>query len=388
MLLTCQYRLYPTRQQQRTLGEMLNTARQFYNYALQYRRERWQESRCAVTYNEQAAMWRDWRNESPEDNPLRLLNMTSGQQLLRRLDKSYREFLKGKRGIPRFKGKHRFHSLEFRHSDGCKLKPGERTVFYIQNVGDVKVKFHRPLPEGAEIAHVILKQTCGKWYVYLQVEFEAPAPDVHTGDAVGVDMGLSALLTLSNGVKVENPRWLREAQARLRTAQRRLSRRKRGGQRRRKAAFQVAKLHKHVANTRKDFWHKATRQLVTDYSLIAVEELNLAFMTRNEHLALSAHDAGLGMFRQLLGYKAEEAGSRVIAVNPRNTSQVCSCCGALVPKDLGVRVHDCPHCNLMLDRDENAARNVLNLALKSAGALPSGVNVSRLAARSLRSLRL
>lgn len=388
MLLTCQYRLYPTRQQQRTLNDMLNVARQFYNYALQYRRERWQESRYSVTYNEQAAMWRDWRNESPEDNPLRLLNMTSGQQLLRRLDKSYREFLKGKRGIPRFKGKHRFHSLEFRHGDGCKLKLGERTLFYVQNVGDVKVKFHRPLPEDAEIAHVILKRSCGKWYVYLQVECDAPVPAVHTGEVVGVDMGLSALLTLSNGAKVENPRWLREAQTQLRVAQRRLSRRKRGSQRRRNAAFQVAKLHEHVANTRKDFWHKTTRQLASTYSLIAVEDLNLAFMTHNEHLAFSTHDAGLGIFRQLLDYKAEEAGSRVIAVNPRNTSQVCSCCGALVPKDLSVRVHDCPHCRTVLDRDENAARNVLNLALQSAGALPSGANVGQQAVRSLRSLRL
>lgn len=388
MLLTYQYRLYPTRQQQRLLTDMLNVARQFYNYALQYRRERWQESRYSVTYNEQAAMWRDWRNESPEDNPLRLLNMTSGQQLLRRLDKSYREFLKGKRGIPRFKGKHRFHSLEFRHGDGCKLKLGERTLFYVQNVGDVKVKFHRPLPEGAEIAHVILKRSCGKWYVYLQVEYDAPAPAVHTGEVAGVDMGLSALLTLSNGAKVENPRWLREAQTQLRVAQRRLSRRKRGSQRRRKAAFQVARLHEHVANTRKDFWHKVTRQLANTYSLIAVEELNLTFMTRNEHLALSAHDAGLGMFRQCLDYKAESAGSRVIAVNPRNTSQVCSCCGAFVPKDLSVRVHDCPHCGIVLDRDENAARNVLNLALQSAGTPPSGVNVGQQAVRSLRSLRL
>src|SRR3954468_13290187 len=98
MIRTYRYRLYPTHQQAATLGEILETACQFYNYALQYRRERWQESRQGVTYNQQAAMWRDWRNEQPDDNPLRLLNMTAGQQLLRRLDKSYREFMKGNRG--------------------------------------------------------------------------------------------------------------------------------------------------------------------------------------------------------------------------------------------------------------------------------------------------
>lgn len=385
---TYQYRLYPTNQQQRTLDEILEIARQFYNYALQYRRERWQESRRAVSYNEQAGMWRDWRNETPDDNPLRLLNMTAGQQLLRRLDKAYREFLKGKRGLPRFKGKNRFHSLEFRHGDGCKLKQGERTLFSVQNVGDVKVKFHRPLPENATINHVILKRSCRKWYVYLQVEFDAPAPAFHAGEAVGIDVGLSALLTLSNGVKVENPRWLRQTLARLKVAQRRLSRRKRGSHRRRKAAFQVAKLHEHIANTRRDFWHKTTSQLANTYSVIAIEDLNLSFMTHNEHLSLSAHDAALGLFRQLLVSKAENAGSTVVAVNPKFTSQICSCCGALVPKELSVRVHDCPHCDVSLDRDENAARNILKLALQSAGTPPSGATVDQRVMSSLRSLRL
>ena len=155
---------------------MLDIARQFYNYALQYRRERWQESRHAVSYNEQAGMWRDWRNETPDDNPLRLLNMSAGQQLLRRLDKAYREFLKGNRGLPRFKAKNRFHSLEFRHGDGCKLKQGERVRFYIQNVGDVKVKFHRPLPEGATINHIILKRSCRKWHVCRNSSLTRPRP--------------------------------------------------------------------------------------------------------------------------------------------------------------------------------------------------------------------
>src|SRR5690349_16422653 len=117
MLRTYQYRLFPTNPQYRALDDRLDVARQFYNYALQYRRKRWQESRRSVSYHEQAGMWRDWRNEQPDDNPLRLLNMSAGQQLLRRLDKAYREFLKGNRGLPRFKGKNRFHSLEFRHGD-------------------------------------------------------------------------------------------------------------------------------------------------------------------------------------------------------------------------------------------------------------------------------
>lgn len=393
---TYQYRLYPTRKQQRVLADMLEIARQFYNYALQYRRERWQESRKGVTYNEQCAMWRDWRNEDPDDNPLRLLNMTAGQQLLRRLDKAHREFIKGKRGLPRFKGKNRFHSLEFRHGDGCKFKVSDRTTFYVQNVGDVKVKFHRPLPDGATINHVILKRSVGKWYVYLQIEFDAPPAVTNRGEAVGIDVGLMRLLTLSDGTGIDNPRWMRGSLSKLRRAQRRLSRRKKGSRRRRKAAFQVAKLHEHIANTRRDFWHKTTTQLVNTYGAIALEDLNLSFMLHNRSLSLSAHDAGLGMFYTMLDSKAGNAGCTVIRVDPAYTSQVCSGCGCIVEKGLSVRVHDCPHCGLCIDRDLNAARNIYTLAFQSAWIEPSGDNAAPLPlpsgngkrTRSLRSFRL
>ena len=336
---TYQYRLYPTNAQTGALNDLLNTARQFYNYALQHRRERWQESRYSVTYNEQAAMWREWRNEMPDDNPLRMLNMTAGQQLLRRLDKAYRAFFRRlkageKPGFPRFKGANHFHSLEYKHGDGCKLfddKTG-RALFYLQNIGNIKVKFHRPLPAGCKIKHVVIKRNLRKWYIALQLELTgAHVPQRPVHDPVGIDVGLSNLLALSNGETLDNPRWYRAGQAKLRVAQRKLSRRKRGSQRHRKVAFQVARLHAKIANIRSDFWHKETRKLVNAHSLIAIEDMALQFMTQNGHLALSAHDAALGMFRQLLAYKAEEAGAQVVAVNPRSTSQVCSGCGVVVP---------------------------------------------------------
>jgi putative transposase len=140
---------------------------------------------------------------------------------------------------------------------------------------------------------------------------------------------------------------------------------------------QVAKLHEKVANTRRDFWHKTTHWLVDIYGNIAIEELNLQFMTRNGHLSLSAHDAALGEFRRLLAYKAEEAGTQVVAVNPANTSQLCSGCGQIVGKGLDVRTHACS-CGLSLDRDVNAARNILALG-RSAWALtcPAGESVAQ-----------
>ena len=157
---------------------------------------------------------------------------------------------------------------------------------------------------------------------------------------------------------------------------RRLSRSKKGSNRRRKAVSQVARLHERIANQRRDFWHKTTRELVDTYSQIALEDLTLKFMTANHHLALSTYDVGMAEFQQLLAYKAESAGTKVVTVNPAYTSQACSDCGMIVPKDFSIRVHVCPNCGLTLDRDVNAARNILMLAVNSARTGPPGLNVA------------
>ncbi len=172
---------------------------------------------------------------------------------------------------------------------------------------------------------------------------------------------------------MDNPHWLRASLAKLRVAQRRMARRKKFSSGWRKAARQVAKLQERVANQRSDFWHKTTGELAKTYSMIALEDLNLSFMTRNGNLSLSAHGAALGMFRQMLSYKVENTGSQLIAVNPRNTSQVCSGCGVIVAKSLNVRVHHCPDCGVVLDRDINAALNILALGLSvRASTYPVG----------------
>ena len=371
MIRTYQYRLYPSKAQKEVMVAVLRSARFLYNHALAYRRKRWQESRQSVPYKELSGMWRDWRNEQPDDNPLRLLNMSAGQQVLRRLEKTYNAFFRGG-GFPRFKGRDRFNSVDYVYGDGCKLIDNR---LYIQNVGNLKVKLHRPLPENGVIKTVNLKRKASGWYVCFAVDL----PDTHflpnNQPCAGIDMGLSRLLTLSDSACVDNPRWLKTSLAKLRLAQRTLSRRKKGSNRRRKAREQVARLHEHVANTRRDFWHKTTTHLVNTYGAIGIEDLKLGFMLNNKNLSQSAHDAGLGLFTQLLESKAESAGSVVVKVNPKNTSQACSGCGCMVPKALHVRVHNCPRCGLALDRDENAARNIYHLAFKSAWTVPSGVNV-------------
>lgn len=388
MIRTYKYRLYPTKAQARTLDFLLWQGRTLYNAALEQRITVYKETGKGVSYPQQWAHFRDLRNANPDT--LGYLNATSVQQMLRRLDKAFVAFFRRVKagetpGFPRFKGRDRFHSLEYRHGDGCKLRMGERVMLYIQNVGEVKVKYHRPLPDDAAIKHVVIKRRAHRWYACLMLDLPDPVILEHTGPAVGIDMGLSHLLALSDGTLVENPRWLRQSLAQLRVAQRRLARRQRGSARRRKAAAQVARLHERVANQRRDFWHKLTRQLADTYSLIALEDLALAFMTANHHLALSAHDAGLAEFQQLLAYKAEEAGTQVVTVNPAYTSQACSGCGVVVKKDLSVRVHVCPDCGLTLDRDVNASRNILMLAVNPARTGPPERNVAGHGERALGS---
>jgi len=358
MIRTFRYRLYPTKAQARALDFLLWQGRTLYNAALEQRIAVYRDTGEGVSYTQQSAHFRDLRHEQPET--LGQFNATSVQQMLRRLDKTFAAFFRRLKasetpGFPRFKGRDRFHSLEYRHGDGCKLCTGERVTFYVQNVGEVKVKYHRPLPDDAAIKHVILKRRAHRWTVCLMLDLPDPALPAHSGPAVGIDMGLAHLPALSDGATVENPRWLRHSLAQLRVAQRR------------------------------DFWHKTTRQLADTYSLITLEDLTLAFMTANYPLALSAHDAGLAEFQQLLAYKAEEAGTRAVTVTPAYTSQACSACGGVVQKDLSVRVPVCPDCGYTADRDVNAARNILRLAVNPARTGPPERNVAHWRERALGS---
>ncbi len=373
MIRTYKYRLRPNKQQTNLLDFLFWQARNLYNAALEQRITVYQETDKSVNYSAQWVHFRDERNNNPD--VFGMLNATSVQQMLRRLDKSYAAFFRRMKagetpGFPRFKGRNRFKSVEYRYGDGCKLRPKEngQVHFYIQNIGEVKVIYHRPTPEGAVIKHVVVKRVNGKWYACLMLTIPEPErTPIPTGSAVGIDMGLKSLLATSEGYLFENPRWLKQSLAQLRISQRKVSRRRKGSKRWYKAVRQVARLHEKVANQRNDYWHKLTREFSNAHSLIAIENLNLKFMTKNKHLSLSSHDAGLGLFTQLLAYKVEETGCQLVAVNPAYTSQECSDCGVIVEKSLSVRFHRCPVCGLELDRDVNAARNVLIKAFKTLG---------------------
>lgn len=222
------------------------------------------------------------------------------------------------------------------------------------------IKKHREI-EGRIKTLTLKREASGKWFVIFCVEQDRKAARQNSGPAVGVDLGLKTFATLSDGTRIKNPRHLEKYEVRLTRLQRLLSRKKKGGRNRKREKLRVARLYEKVADTRKDFLHKASTLLVNSYSLIALEELASKEMAEHD-FGKQINDAGWNMFADMAAYKAEEAGCRVVFVNPKDTTKECSNCHQIVRKDLTQRAHNCPFCKLPMDRDLNAARNILNRA--------------------------
>lgn len=354
------YRLYPNGEQRGKLQALLDAGRALYNAALEQRRDAWKARALSLNYYDQAAQLKEARDADPF---LGILNYSACQAILRRLQRSFDGFfrrIKGGQapGYPRFKGRDRFDSVTFpAYGDGVKIS-GKR--LRVQNVGEVKIKLHRPV-EG-KIKTATLKREGTRWYAVFSCDEVPTRPyPVPIVPEVGLDMGLESFVTLSTGEKIENPRHYREAQERLAAAQRALSRKKRGSNRRRKARARVARLHVRVANQRRDFQHKLARRIVSEHSFMAVEALAPKSMAERSPtgLAKSIHDAGWAMFLMILCGKAEEAGRTVVKVNPRGTSSTCIRCGTYREKALSEREHVCGSCGLVLDRDVHASLEIL-----------------------------
>ncbi|MDX1934716.1 MAG: transposase [Capsulimonadales bacterium] len=378
------YRAYPNREQEEAMTSLLEAHRRLYNNALAERKCVYESEQRTVTYGEQSAKLKVERKVNPY---LALCNFSSCQRTLRRLDRAFQAFFRRlktgeKARYPRFRGYGQFDSVDFTIGDGAKLtKEGKA---YFQNVGEVKVKLHRPV-EG-EIKTATFRRCADGWYVIFVCEVEQKVTEPSPNPPIGIDLGLKSFLVTSDGESVEPPKLYRKAQAKLRRCQRSVARKKRGGKNRRKAVKRLARVHAHVANQRKDFHHKVAKSLIDRYGLIAHEDLNVKGMVRSLNLAKSTHDAGWSQFLEILRQKAECAAVSIAPVNPSHTTQTCRHCGCLptVPIDLSVRLYTCEHCGFSLDRDHNAAINIL----KRAGTLPLQANVGGCPKRSARSPRL
>jgi len=283
------------------------------------------------------------------------------------LDKAFQAFFRrvnvGENpGYPRFKGKNRFDSFGFKeYSNGFKLD-GRRLK--LSGIGRVAVRWHRPI--AGKIKTLRICRKAEKWYASFCCEVdENPLPK--TGRMVGVDVGINSLIVTSDGEIVENPKWYRKGQAKLRVLQRRVTRREKGGSNRRKAVHALQIHHEYIANQRKDFLNKLANELIKNNDLIVIEDLQIQNMVKNQYLSKSILDGGWGYFAQRLSDKAVEAGREVVRLNPAYTSKTCSGCGAIFEDlDLSVRWVECD-CGLSMDRDVNAAINILDKAINRDG---------------------
>ena len=282
-----------------------------------------------------------------------------------RVDLAFKAFFRRckageKPGFPRYKGEGRYDSLTYPQASSFALKEGR---LRLGKVGLVPVRQHRLL-EGTPKTCTVRRSATGKWYATIVCEVESkPLPE--SNEVVGIDVGLEKFATLSSGTQIANPGFFRQEEQTLAKAQRKLSAAEKGTPERVKARRRVARVHERIHFKRRDFAHQLARRLVNHYGLIAVEDLTINGMVHNHCLSKSIHDAAWSQFRQVLSCKAEEAGRILVAVNPAYTSQDCSQCGHRLRKALSQRRHQCPCCGLNLDRDENAARNILRLGLQS-----------------------
>jgi putative transposase len=266
--------------------------------------------------------------------------------------------LKG--GFPRFKSVDRVKSLHYPQS-GFSLKSKKLKV---SPFGEINIKKHREI-QGKIKTFTLKKESSGKWYAIFTAEEEAKPIAENNGTQVGIDLGLINFAVFSNGKTIKNPRHLRKHEEKLKKKDHKLSKKKKGSRNSRKEKYKRAVVHEKVRNIRKDFLHKLSRQLVHIHSLLALEDLASQEMAEKNY-GKSINDAGWSEFANMLCYKAEEAGCRVVFVNPKNTTKECSDCGILVKKDIWERQHNCPSCGLSVGRDLNAAINILRRAITNS----------------------
>lgn len=380
MRLSYQYRLRLTKHQTIEINRWLEMLRCQYNYLLADRFDWYERNRTSVNACPLVCHLPELRKKPDYYSQKRSLVQLKKdrpwygdvqsqvlQDCVKRVDLAFQRYLKGdcngkRSGKPRFKGKGRYRSLTF---PSMGENPITGNQLKLPKFGAVKLVYHRPIPDGFQVKTATISRKADGYYVTLSIQDDSVPSPVSKDDIqspIGIDMGLKSFLIKSDGSEIPIPQYYRKAQKGLKKAQKKVSRKVKGSNNRRKAVEKLGKAHKKVADTRKDFHFKTAKQLTDSHDLIAFEKLNIKGLAKTR-LAKSILDAGWGQFLSILQTKAENAGLLTVAVNPRNTSQNCSNCGHKVPKTLKDRVHSCPKCGYTADRDVNAARNILDLAV-------------------------
>jgi putative transposase len=391
MKLTHIYRIKPSTEQAAIIETWLEMLRRHFNYALGQRfdwlrRTRCQIDRCSLvsepigdiperfpSYNIQAGELKLSKELFPV---YKEIHAEVQQQNLKRLERAWERWIKpdksGKRaGRPRFKRKGEMRSFTFPRINCVKagVNKIEEGVLTLSKIGSMRVVMHRPFPEGFELKTATIVKKADGWYVAVSLEDDsvpAPKPIDEIKTAVGVDLGLKSFLVTSSGESVDVQRHYRRTQKHLARQQKRLAQKKPGSLNSQKQKQKIACIHQRIARKRQNFHYKSAHKLVKQYDFIAAEDLNIKGLARTK-LAKSIYDVAWANFLTILEAVALRSGVHFVKVNPHSTTVDCSQCGTKVPKTLSVRLHQCPKCELELDRDENAAINILYKGLTAVG---------------------
>ncbi len=363
MFRSFEIRLKPISAQRDAMEHILADSCETYNAALQERRDAWKLCRKSVTYYDQQVQLSELR----KDARYCVVASDIQREPLRRVDRAFKAFFRRvkagqKPGYPRFKSSEKYNSFSW---DDPRL---HGSYLHIPKLGHIRCKLNHALIGKLKIVTVIRRGD--KWIARIVCDI-GPSPEKKMiSHAIGIDLGLTSLLTLSDGTEIENPRWTKQHEDRIAKASRVLALKQRGSKNRCKAKEVLRRAHQRAADARRNYLHHVSKWLVSKYDLIAHEDLKIKEMSESR-FGKSIMDAAWSILLFQMRYKAESAGVHVIAVNPRGTTQSCSGCGEIVPKKIWQRTHDCPKCGLKLGRDHNAGLNVLSRGIRDAGFFPS-----------------
>lgn len=361
------FRIYPNSEQKILLSKTFGCVRLVYNHWLDRKIKQYKQDKTVVTYNACAKEMAEMK-KTEEYAFLQEVDSVSLQQSLRHLDTAFKNFFKQpKTGFPRFKSKkHNKNS----YSTVCVNGNVNISNKYLKlpKIGQVRLKQHRPIPNGYRLKSVTVSQPpSGKYYASVLYEYESRVQERELHNFLGLDFSMHELYKDSNGNEPHYPRYYRQSEKRLKKEQRKLSLMQKGSKNRNKQRIVVAKLHEKVSNQRKDFLHKQSRQITNAYDCICIEDLDMKAMSQTLNFGKSVSDNGWGMFVTFLKYKLEEQGKKLVKVGKFfASSQTCSYCGYInnETKNLSLRAWDCPQCGTHHDRDENAAINIRNEGIR------------------------
>ncbi|MFF3256829.1 RNA-guided endonuclease InsQ/TnpB family protein [Actinacidiphila glaucinigra] len=376
------YRCYPTDEQAAELSRTFGCVRLVYNRALEERTRAWYGEQRRISYVQSSAALTAWK-KTEELAFLAEVSSVPLQQALRHLQTAFGNFFAKRAQYPRYKSRKKSRaSAEYTRS-AFTWRNGKLTL--AKMAGPLDIRWSRPLPQGAEPTTVtVSRDSAGRWFVSILVEDTiAPAPT--TAAAVGLDAGITSLVTLSTGEKIANPRHERRDRARLARAQRELSRKAKGSNNRAKARVKVARVHARIADRRRDFLHKLSARLVRENQTVVIEDLTVRNLLKNHSLARAISDASWTELRSMLEYKCAWYGRELVVIDRFfPSSKLCGTCGTVRERlPLNVREWTCV-CGAVHDRDVNAARNIMAAGL-AASACGDGVRPQRESSRTGRS---